>query len=206
MTAQGNFQRIGDRLRQIPKQIDHLLAGFEMMLKRHPSPVFIRDNPTRRQSQQSIMRLIVVGLGKKRFIGGHKRQSLRIGQIQQKRFYPLLVRQTMTLQLDIETVTKGVFEFEQAGKRQITLPLCQGAVDRPFGATCEANQPFGLAQQISDQDMRPFPMRGEQIGPRSQFHQTGITRITGGQQDKRRPDLGQSIQTTGGPLLFPFDR
>ena len=116
------------------------------MLKRHPSPVFIRDNPPRRQSQQSIMRLIVVGLGKKRFIGGHKRQSLRIGQIQQKRFYPLLVRQTMALQLDIETVTKSVFEFEQAGKCQITLPLRQGAVDRPFGAACEANQPFGLAQ------------------------------------------------------------
>ena len=152
------------------------------------------------------MRLIIIRLCKKRFIGGNQRQRVFISQIKQQWLHPRLVRQAVPLQLDIKPIPKRLFEFQKAGQRQVRLPLRQSPVNRPFGTTGQANQSFGLPQQVRNQNMRALPVRRRQISARGKLHQSRITHITGCQQNKGRTHLRQAVMTARSTLLFPFDR
>ncbi len=91
------------------------------MLGRKLTAVGLGEQPALRDTDQRVMRFVIVGRGEERFVGRDQRQRLRIGDVDEMRFGGALFRQPVTLQLDIEPVAEQTAQRGRPRQREIEL-------------------------------------------------------------------------------------
>ena len=143
-TPLGDLDGVGQRFRQVPEQLRHLLGAFEEVLAREPAAVVLRHIATLGDAQQRIMRLMIVGAGEIHFIAGDDRQQATIGELEQAGLGLDLVRQSVTLELDIEPVAEDLLQGLQARQCQLFLVLSERLVDGTVRAAGQRNQTVDL--------------------------------------------------------------
>ena len=133
------------------------------------------------------MRFIVGGGGEIGFVGGHQRQVVGVGKINQQRFDFSLKRCLVALQLNIEAITEGVRQLGQALFRHVWTLERKGAVYGAGGAACESDDTAAMRCEIVDQDMGAFARLRLEKGRRTKLHQIGIALFGCGKQNHIAP-------------------
>ncbi len=91
------------------------------------------------------MRLEIVGVREIRLVGGDDGKVEIVGEIEQQRLDRSLLRQSMTLDLDIEPVAENCLKRLDARAGKLGVAVGERAVDRPFQAAGQRDQTFGAA-------------------------------------------------------------
>ena len=71
--------------------------------------------------KQRVVGLVVLDGGKARLVGGHERNALGVGEIDERRFDGALVGKAVALQLDIEAVAESGEQRIHARGGQVRL-------------------------------------------------------------------------------------
>ena len=183
MAAQRNLDGVLHRLRQIGKQLDHLLPGLEIMLRRQPPPFLVRDHPAFGNGDQRVMGFIVLALGEERLVGGDQRQAHVIGQIDEPGFRAPFVGHAVALKLHVAAPVEG---FRQPGKprlRQRAVAGQQRLADGASRAAGQENDPFRMRFEIGLRHMRQLARGRVEEGPARQLHQVAVAAFAHGQQN-----------------------
>ena len=108
--APGDLDRVVQRLRQVGKQRRHVLAAFQIMVRRQAEAAVVGHHGIVRDGHQRIMRVEFGRRRKERLVGRHQRQFELVGEIDDPAFVPAIIF-SVTLQFDVEPVA------EQRGQR-----------------------------------------------------------------------------------------
>ena len=138
-TALSNHQRIIDGFRQVSEERAHLLCRRQMVAGSHPRAVVLGDIGAVRDTQQSVVSFVHRGVDKKGLVGGHQRQVVDVGEVDQRSLDAILDRQTMALHLDIEPLRKQQFQLLQHGLGIRLAVFCKLTPDGAAHAATKRN-------------------------------------------------------------------
>ena len=188
--AAGNFDRVGQRFRQVGKARIHLFRRGQVVVRRHPAPVGDRDEGAFRDTQQGVMGLVHRLVREIGLIGRNQGQIAGIGLADQPVLGFELGFKTVTLQLDIKPVAKGRCELVQIG-RGLRLPTARDqTVEKAIRPAGQGNQPRRVIEHQAERDVRLFRPVDIQIGGAGKRHQIAIAGLVLGQQDQCPVRLG----------------
>ena len=180
--AFGDFDRVGERLRQIGEQFAHFRAALEAVLGIELAAVGFRDHAPFRDADQRVMRLVVLRGREIRLVGGDQRQALAISEIDQHRLGHALRRRAVALQFDIEPVAEQALQSLKPRRGEMALPGRDGAVERSAGPASERDDAVSLALEPFELEARRLVCGGVEKGARGQPHQAAITLFARGQE------------------------
>ena len=83
----GDFDGIIQRFWKICEGLSHLLSGFEIMLRRQPAAILFDHIAPFGDTNQGVMRLVVLRLREKDLVGSDQRQLQVICQIKKLRLH-----------------------------------------------------------------------------------------------------------------------
>src|SRR5262249_35345282 len=109
-TAFGDLDAIGQRLRQVGKEFDHLLGRLEEMLSRQPAPLVLGDIASRRDAQEGIVGFIVVWGREVSLVGGNDRQRSGVSEVDERGLGLHFVLEAVALELDVEAITEDLLK------------------------------------------------------------------------------------------------
>ena len=169
-----------DRLRQIGEQRGHLPRALEIMLGTEATPRVHRDIASLGDADERVVRLEIVGAAEIGLVGGDDRQMIVVSKIEQKRFDRPLLRQTVALKLDIETVAENAFQLVEGGFGKPEIVGGDGAVDHAVRAAGQRDEPLLVESQMSDRDHRLAAVGAVSIGLGGKLDEIGVAaRILG---------------------------
>ena len=154
------------------------------MLRRHPAPVLLGHVGTVGDTQQRIMRLIHGLVGEEAFVGRHQRQRLVIGEVDQRRFEPVVFRRLVAHQFDVEAARE---QRRQPAQRGLGGGHPALADEPPHGAgraAGERDQSVSVAVQAVEIHLRRDAGLGVQIGAADQFQEVAVPGLALHQQDQ----------------------
>ncbi len=99
--ALGDLDGRGEGFRNVGKQHRHFRPRLETMVWRQLLAIGLGDEPAAGDTEQRIMRLVIIGGRKIRLVGRDQRQALGIGEIDQPGFDAPLAFDSMALQFDV---------------------------------------------------------------------------------------------------------
>jgi hypothetical protein len=97
----GDFRRRLKGVREVAKELAHLRAGLEAMLRSRLATAVVRDEPAVGNGQERIMRFVVVRLCEEGLVRGDEREAVPIGEGDQLAFDRRLAFRPMPLQFHI---------------------------------------------------------------------------------------------------------
>ena len=101
-----------------------------------------RDIAAFGDADQRIMRLEIIGAGEIGLVGRDDREVEVVSELEQLRLDRALLRQAVTLKLDIEPVAEDGVQGFQPRAGGFGIALRQRRVDRPFESPGERDQPL----------------------------------------------------------------
>ena len=137
-----DHQRVADSLGNVGEQRRHLFGGFEIMLGRKARPVILGQLAAIADTQKHMMRHDHVAFFKTAVIRGHQRNIGTDRRVQQHRLGTPLGIEAVTLQLDIDTARKRLFEGGKTFINQRRLPLGSSRANETL------HRPAGKQDQI----------------------------------------------------------
>ena len=117
--AHGDLDAGFRRLRQVGEQLHHLRARLEPVLGREAAAVGGRNQRALGDAEQRVMRLVVAAGGEIGFVGRDQRQTVPVGEVDQRRFGRGLGFGPVALQFDIETPVESHGEALEPLLRQV---------------------------------------------------------------------------------------
>ena len=204
-TTLGDLDGGSQRFRNVGKQDRHFGAGLEAVVGRQLFAIGLGDQAAAGDTQQRIVRLVIVGAGKIRLVGRDQRQALGIGEIDQAGFDAALLVDAVALQFDIEAVAEQVRQPVAAGRGQRGMIAMQRQRDRTLGAAGQRDQILRIPLEPFELDMRGLVNRRLLERPRVQPHQAAIAALARRQQHDSRRRGGQRIARVG-ILVAEIDR
>lgn len=147
------------------------------MFTRQAAAIILRDKSTVGDAEKRVMRLIHRRAAKMHVVGGHQRQLLGIGQVDQGRFGGALFAKSMALQFDIESAGKHYRQPVEQRRSCIRLPVEEQGVDRAAGTAGQRDQPLRMFAQQRRFDMRPVARLGLEIGGAEELGEVAISRL-----------------------------
>ena len=185
--ALGDLDGVGQRLRQVRKQLGHLLGGLEEVLARQAAALVLRDVGALGDAQQRVVRLVVVGRGEIDLVGGDDRQPSSIGEVEQRGLGLDLVLEAVALDFDIEPVAEDLLQHLQALERHLLLPLAQGLADGSIGAAGQRDQAGAMGFEPLDLDVRRLVLGGIEEGAGRQLHEVLPASLVAGEKGAIAP-------------------
>ena len=185
-----DLHRRGQRLGQIGEQHRHLGAGLEAVVGSKLEPIGLGDQLAGGDTQQRVVRLVILGAGEMRLVGRDQRQTLVVSEIDQPAFGAALGLGAMTLQFDIQPIAERLLQPLAAlrGERRIGQHRQR---DRPVRPAGQRDHAVGFAGEPFELDVRHLIDRRLQERPGVQPHQAAIALLARCQQhDPRRRRQG----------------
>src|SRR5262249_52426175 len=114
-------------------------------LRRELTALAVGDQLTLGDAKKRIVRLVIVAGGEKRLVGGHQRQTMHIGKIDERRLGEALAGHAMALQFDVETIAEQALQNPTARLCYRMLSSCDRAIEWTVRSTRKRNQSIGAA-------------------------------------------------------------
>ena len=178
--AFGNLNARRQRLRQIGEQRRHFRAALEAMLGGELAALAFGDEPALGDAQQRIVGLVILAAGEERLVGGHERNAAGVSKLDQSRLRRAFGRHAVTLQFDIEAITKQPLQVFAARHDECALAGADRRVERTVDSATERNQSAGLAGEPVELKMRPFGLFSVEVGARAKPHQAAVAVLARG--------------------------
>ncbi len=184
--ALGDLDGRGERLRQVGELRHHLGAGLEAVLDGELAPVGLAEHAPLGDAQQRVVGLVVVDGRKERLVGGDERDTLGIGEIDERGLDGALLGEAVALQLDIEPVAERLLERVQARSGEMRLAGEDRAIDRAVRTAGERDQPLGAAVEPGPLDVRRLVAGMIEEGAGVEMQQVAVAGLGRGEQHEAR--------------------
>ncbi len=201
----GDFDGGGQRLRDVGEQHRHFGAGLEAMIRGQLTAVGFGDQPSAGDAQQRVVGFVIVRGGEIRLVGRDQRETLCIGEIDQRAFRPPLLVDAVALQFDIEPVAEQSSQPVATQRRERGMIGIDGKRDRAFRPAGQGDQALGIILQPVELDVRGLMNRRFQERPGIQPHQVAVAGLARRQQHDPRRARRQGIAGIG-ILIAEIDR
>ena len=156
-------------------------------------------------TQQRVVRFVIVGGRKIRFVGGDNRNPLAICQIDQSGLNAAFLVEAMTLQFDVEPIAEQAGQPVAARGRKRDMIAMNGERDWPFRTARERDQVVGRILQPFELDVRRLMGRRFEKRPGIDPHQAAISALASRQQHNPRWSRGKRVAGVG-ILIAEIDR
>jgi hypothetical protein len=143
--AFGDLDRRVAGLGQVREQGPHLGGGLEEMLVRNPAAILLTREGAVGDAQQGVMRLRLALLGVIDVVGRRQGRIMGIGPFHQTALGRRLVRETVTLEFDIEAVAEHLRHCGQGLGGFLGLVLGEQGIDRSIRPARQEDQPVGVS-------------------------------------------------------------
>ncbi|MNS44099.1 hypothetical protein D3C72_765340 [compost metagenome] len=163
------------------------------MLAGDAAPILLTREGAVGDAQQGVVRLRLRRLGVIDVVGGDQRHVVGVGPVDQATLGDRLLRQTVALQLYVESVAEDALHLFERRYGFIALVLDEQRVDRAVGTAGQQDQPLGLIHNQSPGHARLRHLAGVEIGGGRQGAEVEPALLVLDQQDHGRglgPTLG----------------
>src|SRR5262249_61123972 len=123
---------------------------LQKMLPGQPAPLVLGAIAPRRDAQERIVRLVVIGGREVSLVGGNDRQRLGVSELDEHGLGLDLVLEAMALQLDVEAITEDLLQGLQPRQGHLLVSFAQGRIDRPIGTTRQYDQALTMLLEPPD--------------------------------------------------------
>ncbi len=152
------------------------------MIRREAAAVWLVEGDAVADADQRVVRLVHRTRAEEHVVGGHQRQVLGVGKVDQGFLDPLLVAQAMALDLDVGTPGKsGGHAIEDFGGL-VGMAFEQRASDRAVDHAGEEDQSLCMVEQEVERHLRRHQAIGVAIRTADQLEEVGVTRFVLHQQ------------------------
>ena len=145
--APGDDHGVVHGLGQVLEEGPHLGRALEVVFRRQPAALLIRDQGAVRDADQGVVGLEHAGIGEMAVVGGDDRQVEAVGKVQQRRLYTGLDLQPVAHDLHVDAPGKGRRQAHRQGFGSVLASLCQLPAEGPVCAAREHDQAVPMSRQ-----------------------------------------------------------
>ncbi len=189
VAALGDFDAVGERLRQVGEQLGHLVRRFEVLLGgERPRAARVAEHHALGNTHACLVRPEIVRGEELDRMGGHRRQTERGADVEQAVDQVFGVRLAEALQFQVIASRKQRGPGLGGGTRGVGLVVEQGLRDVAGIAARQGDEPVAALGEPGRIDLGAAAIQVFLVGAGKQFAQAAISfAVLRQQQEPRRP-------------------
>ena len=224
--AHGDFHGGGQGIRQVVEELGHFGAGLEAVARSELAAALVRNEAPLGDGEQRVVGVVIVGLGEERFVGGHDREAVGIGEPDQLALHHALVIEPVAQDLHVEPVlAESLFQLGETAGGELDTSAAQGRIEGAGGATRQSDEAFRVLRQCLYGETGRIAQGAVEIGTARQTQEVAVAGLAlrqhddVGGDDLRQPrhrirrlenhrelHAGDGLDARSGGLLGKFQR